>query len=325
MKFLISIAVIFPIFQCIQVPKTTDFDQNLHTIQINEYHFHIKKLGNENRPPIIVIHGGPGGDFKYLLPLEELSDSYQVLFYDQRMSGLSPRKSEKEPSPEQDIEDLHNIINQFAPGKKVILLGHSYGAMLASGYIGRYSDKVSRAVIMEPGILTKETAPIFIEQLKEKTSFWVKLSIIGPLIKSLFVKTVDGDERMDYILTQMMGKNEGPPYQCPGVYMPEDSFVRVGFSLMKKTIIPLVDDPSQFHTDLVSGLENYKNPVLLLSSSCSFIGYEYQEKYHRKFYPKQTEHIKLENTGHNFITTDPEKSIPIIRQFLSAKNNLDRK
>ena len=175
---------------------------------------------------------------------------------------------------------------------------------------------ISQVVIMEPGILTKETAKEFNKMLKEKMSIWVKMQIVVPLVKSLFVKTEDGDERMDYVVTEMMGSGKGQPYQCDGVSMPKNSFKRAGYSLMKKTVMPMMDDPELFDVDLVTGLKSYKGKLLLLSSSCSFIGYDYQEKFNRKYFPEQTRHIKLEKTGHNFITTNPEISVPIIRKFL---------
>ena len=41
-------------------------------------------------------------------------------------------------------------------GQKVNLVGHSWGAMLASAYLGQYPEKVDHAVLAEPGFLTSE-------------------------------------------------------------------------------------------------------------------------------------------------------------------------
>ncbi len=39
--------------------------------------------------PIIVLHGGPDFDHTYLLPdLDRLSDSFRLIYYDQRGRGL---------------------------------------------------------------------------------------------------------------------------------------------------------------------------------------------------------------------------------------------
>ena len=38
------------------------------------------------------INGGPGADYRSLLPLSRLKDDYFVIFYNQRSTGLSPRQ-----------------------------------------------------------------------------------------------------------------------------------------------------------------------------------------------------------------------------------------
>jgi proline iminopeptidase len=63
-------------------------------------------------------------------------------------------------------------------------------------------------------------------------------------------------------------------------------------------------------------LNSYEGRVLLLSSECSFIGYDYQEKFHRRFFAAATEHVMVPQTGHNMITLKPEESVRLIRQFL---------
>jgi proline iminopeptidase len=59
-------------------------------------------------------------------------------------------------------------------------------------------------------------------------------------------------------------------------------------------------------------------PVLLLSSECSFIGYDYQEAYHRKLFPASTPHVMVPKTGHNMVTLKPVESLTIIRSFLKS-------
>jgi proline iminopeptidase len=121
-------------------------------------------------------------------------------------------------------------------------------------------------------------------------------------------------------MTQMMGSSSGQPYQCKGIGLPPNSFQRAGFEVFNKTLRPMINNPDLFNSNIVSGLQKFPNKILLLSSSCSFIGFDYQETYHRKFFPKSTEHIILKNTGHNFLTTDPSIGIPVIRNFLDEKS-----
>ncbi len=66
------------------------------------------------------------------------------MFYDQRGSGLSQRFSRQSylslgaEVMELMYDELHAVIAYYRkkPEQKVVLLGHSWGAMLASGYAG---------------------------------------------------------------------------------------------------------------------------------------------------------------------------------------------
>ena len=48
------------------------------------------QLRTDAPPPLILLHGGPGGTHDYLTPLAELaSDGFPVVFYDQLGNGNS--------------------------------------------------------------------------------------------------------------------------------------------------------------------------------------------------------------------------------------------
>lgn len=94
------------------------------------------------KPTIIFLHGGPG--FKdYLAPFfSEWSDHFQTVFYDQ-LQGDSI-------SIEDLIDQLDDIVSE-AKGKK-ILLGHSWGGVLAGEYAIRYSKKIDHLILMSTGL-----------------------------------------------------------------------------------------------------------------------------------------------------------------------------
>lgn len=104
--------------------------------------------------PIIVLHGGPGLDQAYLQPqLLELAKDYELIFYDQRGSGksLEVKVDADYLSMEQlskDLDDLRKALGL----KRFILLGHSWGSLLAMDYaIRRYADGVvSHLILLNP-------------------------------------------------------------------------------------------------------------------------------------------------------------------------------
>ena len=46
------------------------------------------RYGAPDNPKLLILHGGPGAHHDYLLPqFLELSDAYELIFYDQRGGG----------------------------------------------------------------------------------------------------------------------------------------------------------------------------------------------------------------------------------------------
>src|SRR5437667_3047988 len=81
--------------------------------------------------PIVVLHGGPDFDHSYLLPdMDRLSDSFRLLYYDQRARGRSADGVRAEDvTLASDIADLDNVREHFRLASTVVL-GHSWGTVL---------------------------------------------------------------------------------------------------------------------------------------------------------------------------------------------------
>jgi proline iminopeptidase len=98
---------------------------------------------------IIVLHGGPDFDHNYLLPdLDRLSDSFHLIFYDQRGRGRSAGNVRPEDvSLETEMQDLERLRQHFQLAS-VAVLGHSWGGLLAMEYATRYPARVSHVILM---------------------------------------------------------------------------------------------------------------------------------------------------------------------------------
>ncbi|MEO1077331.1 MAG: alpha/beta fold hydrolase, partial [Bacteroidota bacterium] len=88
------------------------------------------------KPPVVYLHGGPGGyihssAIDALRPLTALG--HDVYLYDQIGSGLSDRLARpKDYTFLGHTEDLRAIVTEHLGGGPVVLIGQSYGGMLAS-------------------------------------------------------------------------------------------------------------------------------------------------------------------------------------------------
>ncbi|HJT17023.1 MAG TPA: alpha/beta hydrolase [Thermoanaerobaculia bacterium] len=102
-------------------------------------------------PSMIVLHGGPDFDSSYLRPdLDRLSDAYRLIYYDQRGRGRSSEGVRPEDvTLASDLDDVDRVRRQFHLDKAV-LLGHSWGTVLALEYALRHPEHVSRLILMNP-------------------------------------------------------------------------------------------------------------------------------------------------------------------------------
>ncbi len=169
------------------VEQTVEQNPSIPHLHIGTTVLHTETFGSDTSEIVIVIHGGPGMDFRYLLPLQELANEYYIVFYDQRGTGLSPRVEAAELSMDQMRSDLHQIVQSYAGGKKVNLIGHSWGALIASEYTNAFPDKVNKVVMAEPWILPIPYDP----EIREAGRHW---------FESLHVKGPDRQASSDYLL-----------------------------------------------------------------------------------------------------------------------------
>lgn len=108
----------------------------------------------KKKSPIIYLHGGPGGLIRdeiieVLKPLSELG--HDLYFYDQIGSGHSERLNDiSQYTVKRHQTDLHEIINKIG-NEKVILIGHSWGCLLAINYLQDYPKNVERIIMEGPG------------------------------------------------------------------------------------------------------------------------------------------------------------------------------
>jgi proline iminopeptidase len=139
------------------VPKTVLENPTLPSIKVNNVMLHAEAFGNPNNPILLILHGGPGNDYRYMLNCKKfVDDGFYVVFYDQRGSGLSQRLS-KETYKISDMEnEVGGVIDYYrkSPNQKVFILGHSWGGILTTAYINANPTKVNGAIIAEPGGLT---------------------------------------------------------------------------------------------------------------------------------------------------------------------------
>lgn len=94
------------------------------------------------RPPLIVLHGGPGLVHNYLVPFSDLTvdASIPVILYDQIGNGKSTHLANKPLTfwtLDLFIAELENLIQYFGLQDAFDVAGHSWGGILGAEYAVR--------------------------------------------------------------------------------------------------------------------------------------------------------------------------------------------
>ena len=220
---------------------------------------------------IIVLHGGPDFDHSYLVPdLDRLSDSFHLIYYDQRGRGRSADRVQPEDvTLASDIADIEKV-RQYFHLDAVVLLGHSWGTVLALEYALRYPQRVSRMILMNP-------APASTEDYKQLRKEWLE-------------KRPDDMERRETIAASAAYK-EGDPdvvtayYRIhfqPALARREDyetiiarlraSFTKEGILKSRAIEARLMNDSwSSPDYDMLPKLKSLRIPTLIISGEHEFI------------------------------------------------------
>lgn len=101
--------------------------------------------------PIIIVHGGPGLNHSYFLPsMNQLADSYHVIYYDQKSCGQAEISNDTSAMRiNAFVDDIETVRQKFGL-KKFHLMGHSWGAMLAAKYALKYPSHLSSLILVSP-------------------------------------------------------------------------------------------------------------------------------------------------------------------------------
>jgi proline iminopeptidase len=288
-------------------------------VTIQDFNFHAETFGNPKDPVVIVIHGGPGGDYRNLLVLKALAgEGYFVVFYDQRGTGLSPRVPKGELTLQSSVEDLNRIADHYGQGRQVALIGHSWGGIISAYYLAEYPEKVARAVLAEPGVLTTKEFQEFVEIMRPKKSLKMLFFMMRTWFASLHLDGLDPDARMDYLIHEAMfyhGDNPMNAYWCKNTPPPEASQVwRIGAKAMQAIIDNARQPDGQVAMPPLDGLQNYTDEVLIIASECNtLIGVE-RQKAHQELFPNARLEIK-KNAGHLMFTDQPGSTLQVLRDY----------
>lgn len=275
--------------------------------------------------PIIYLHGGPGGHIhdglvKSLAPLAE--DGYDIYLYDQTGSGLSDRLEDiRTYTVERHIRDLAAITGKLG-GQKVILIGQSWGAILATLFAATYPEKIERLVLTSPGPIFPEHREL--ARLPPPDSFHLK----APLFTN-----AQGNNKATNIRTnavrffatrfgwKLASDKEADAFATYLAYETDKSTV------CDTATIPAMEAGSGFYAGIMTfksllqmkdrrpALGKLNVPVLIMKGQCDNQPWGYTNEYLTVFRNHQLTIIP--GAGHYLWVEQPGLYLRAIRQFLT--------
>lgn len=285
----------------------------------------IAGIGSKKDYPIIYLHGGPGGfvsdrDIRVLSSLAE--EGYDLYLYDQIGSGQSARlENINDYSVDRHVKDLNEIVSKVG-AEKVILIGQSWGAILATLFTADNSEKVEKIILSSPG-------PLYpVRQELKNVTLPDSLHLRTP-----FYSNYQGNEKANNWRIKAITFWATKFHKKLASDKEVDNFaVYLNFEVNKSTVcdtanILKADAGSGFYAAVITfksldqvqdprtKLKNSNIPTLIMKGQCDNQKWGFTNEYVEIFLNHQFAFIP--DAGHFISVEQPESYIKAIKTFLS--------
>ena len=285
----------------------------------------ISATGIKKPYPIIFLQGGPGGpiydrNIKMLYPLSK--EGYDVYLYDQIGSGFSDRlKNINDYTAYRHKRDLEEIIKKIG-ADKVILIGQSWGAILATLFIADNPQLVEKAIFTGPGPIQPQNNqlshvippdsfhlknPVFTNAEANRKAYNFR-TIFARFLAIKFGIKLCSDKEADNFETYLTNETNKSTV-CDISKAPKAEGGNGFYShIMTVESLRKIKDPRP-------KLKDCKIPVLIMKGQCDNQKWGFTSEYLELFQNHKL--VIIQNAGHSIYLEQPELYIKTIQDFLS--------
>ena len=255
------------------------------------------------QPVIFALHGGPGGDHTGYKPaLSPLADKAQIVYIDHRGQGRSAHGPQESYTLDNNVEDVE-ALRQYLGLGPIVVLGLSYGGMVALAYASRYPSSVSHLIagvtVPDYTFLAKAQQALAergsVEQKRVAEALWAGnfasdeqlreyFDVMGPLYSRRFDPVKNAEKRERGILSHQA--------------------INQGFGGFLREL------------DLHAGLPNITARTLVIGAGHDWICDPSYSAQIAAAIPR-AELRMFENSGHSILADDHAAFIDIVRGFLT--------
>lgn len=107
------------------------------------------------KPPVVILHGGPGGTHGAYLDALDLADERAVILYDQLDSGRSDHPQNRENwRVSRFVDELERVRAALGVARWHVV-GHSWGGTIALEYAALHRERLASVVLASPLVSTR--------------------------------------------------------------------------------------------------------------------------------------------------------------------------
>ena len=294
------------------VPPTAEEDAALPHLRVtvagSKRTLHLQTFGDPAHPPLFVLPGGPGVDFRPLLPLSALSDRYFVVMWDARGAGLSERVPAAELTLDSFNDEIDAVREALALGRSITLVGHSFGALFALRYAATHPDRVDQLVLIEPGPISPRAQRHYrggaMSFADGQDFFWTNELL-----------TSSDHAAADYKAVALL------PLASKGFYCPgsaPDTYPMWRFGALHHHVVAFADRRVGDAFVWTVGFERFAPRVQLIAGSCGDAGADFQRAYNLPSLSNARLDV-VEGAGHMTLFSDyAAQTLAALKTYLNA-------
>ncbi|WP_392534774.1 alpha/beta fold hydrolase [Nostoc sp. C117] len=258
-----------------------------------------------SKPVAFLIHGGPGADHTSFKPtFSTLSRKLQLVYFDHRGQGRSARGPKETYTLDNNVEDME-ALRQHLGLDKIVVIGGSYGGMVALTYAVRYPQNVSHLIVIAT---TAHSG--FLERAKE-----ILASKGTEEQKAIAQRLWDGNFENEEQLRQYF-QVLGPMYSLR--YDPTISAIAWQRNILSVDAINVAFGGFLRHYNILDQLHKITAPTLVIAGRYDWIcAPEFSEEIAQAI-PNSDLRI-FENSSHLIRADEPEALLDAIAGFLVYK------
>lgn len=264
---------------------------------------HITDKGVAERPPLIILHGGPGYDHTpYKGFFEGLRNDVQIIYLDMHGNGRSDPGDPSSWNFDRWANDLNDFCQQLDL-QNPIIFGHSFGSMVAMHFAIHYPKQLSKLILCNP---------IAKFELQKSAKKFEQLG--GEKSKQAFLKFwTEGSEESKTDYSQYCAPHYGAqPIDEQAIFY---NRLRLNMDIMQHFFTTLIHNfdalpkANKIIADTLI-LSGEKDPISLVETA---------EKLKQAIGDNASHHI-VANTGHNLIWEDNAALVQQVVAFITPKS-----